>query len=63
MHENELQTAGELVRTLSVKLQCVNEQMNVKTPLTQMLKRREPQRRKGKLVLTMNETKRKLHRR
>ena len=63
MHENELQTAGELVLTLSVKLQCVKEQMNVKTPLTQMLKRREPQRRKGKLVLTMNETKRKLYRR
>ena len=63
MHENELQTAGELVRTLSVKLQCVTDQMNVKTPLTQMLKRREPQRQKGKLVLKMNETKGKLHRR
>ena len=57
MHQNELQTAGELVRTSSVKLQCVKEKMYVKAPLTQMLKRRERQRRKGKLILMNNETK------
>ena len=54
MHQNEFQVTEELRPTLSVKLQCIKE--NVREDDTQMLKWWNPQRRKRKLVLMENET-------